>query len=240
MTDTPSTAGQAPRVRQRVTQRTARYAVLGAEPSQARRVWFALHGYGMLATRFAQPFREVIPDDTCIVVPEALSRFYLEMPRADGGHMQRIGAAWLTKESRETEIDDAHRWLDLVHDEVVSEATATHGQAPLVGVLGFSQGAATAMRWIASGNVAPRQFVAWAGSLAHDVDRAAFIAKMQDGETVFVTGTQDPFITEEARNATIGMVASLSVPYRAQTFEGTHQLHAPLLQTLLAEFGSTG
>ena len=107
-----------PRVRERVTQRTARYALLGAEPSRASRIWFALHGYGVLAARFLQPFQGVIPDDTCVVAPEALSRFYLELPRADGSHLQRIGATWLTRESRETEIDDAHHWLHLVHDEV--------------------------------------------------------------------------------------------------------------------------
>ena len=227
-------------MRQRLTQRTARYAVLGAEPSQAARLWFALHGYGMLAARFAQPFSDVIPADTCVIAPEGLSRFYLEMPRADGGHTQRIGATWLTRESRETEIDDARHWLDLVHDEVVAESAAARSQAPLVAVLGFSQGVATAMRWIASGHVAPRQFVAWAGGLAQDVDRAAFTAKMQPGETVFVTGTKDPYVTDEARAATADAIAGLAVPHRALSFEGAHQLHAPLLQTLLAEFGSAG
>ena len=236
MTESPDE--RAPRVRQRQTQRTARYVVLGAEPAQARRIWFALHGYGMLAARFAQPFQDVIPADTCVVAPEALSRFYLELPRADGGHMQRIGATWLTRESRETEIDDAHHWLDLVHDEVTGESAAGQGRAPIVGVLGFSQGVATAMRWIASGHVAPRQFVAWAGGLAQDVDRAAFTARMQPGETVIVTGTQDPYVTDESRAAVIGFMDSLSVPYRALTFEGAHQLNAPLLQSLLADFGS--
>ncbi len=240
MSETPTADARAPRVRQRLTQRTARYAVLGAEPSQAARIWFALHGYGMLAMRFAQPFRDVIPDDTCVIAPEGLSRFYLELPRADGGHTQRIGATWLTRESRETEIDDALRWLNLLHDEVVAESTAAQSRAPLVGVLGFSQGVATAMRWIASGHVAPRQFVAWAGGLAHDVDRDAFTAKMRAGETVFVAGTLDPYISDEARAATAGIASALLVPHRLLTFEGAHQLHAPLLQSLLSDFGSAG
>lgn len=230
-------AAGAPRVRQRLTQRTARYAVLGAEPSQAARIWFALHGYGMLAARFAQPFSDVIPDDTCVVAPEGLSRFYLELPRADGGHMQRVGATWLTRESRDTEIDDALLWLDLVHDEVVAESTAARSRPPLVAVLGFSQGVATAMRWIASGHVAPRQFVAWAGGLAHDVDRAAFTARMHAGEMVFVAGTQDPYITEDARAEVADAVSALSVAYRVLSFDGAHQLHAPLLESLLADFG---
>jgi predicted esterase len=227
-----------PRVRERLTQRTARYVLLGAEPAQADRIWFALHGYGMLAARFARPFQGVIPDDTCVVVPEALSRFYLEMPRADGSHTQRIGAAWLTRESRETEIDDAHHWLDLVHDEVVAESTAAQARPPVIGVLGFSQGVATATRWIASGRVAPTQFVVWAGSLAHDVDRGAFIDKMQDAELVFVTGSQDPFVTADAKADTLSMVMALSARHRVLDYEGAHHLDAPLLQMLLAGLGS--
>jgi dienelactone hydrolase len=225
---------------ERPTQRTARYALLGAELAFAKRVWFALHGYGMLATRFVRAFDEAIPDDTCIVAPEALSRFYIEMPRPDGGHLQRVGATWLTRESRDSEIADAHRWLDLVHDDVVAEIVARRGEAPLIGVLGFSQGVATAMRWIASGVVAPEQFVAWAGGLAQDVDRARFTQKMQQAQMVMVAGTRDEFATDAARATIASAVAALEVPHRAMTFDGAHHLDVPLLRTLLADFGAAG
>jgi dienelactone hydrolase len=225
---------------ERPTQRTARYALLGAELASAKRVWFALHGYGMLATRFVRAFDEAIPDDTCIVAPEALSRFYIEMPRPDGGHLQRVGATWLTRESRDSEIADAHRWLDLVHDDVVADIVARRGEAPQIGVLGFSQGVATAMRWIASGVVSPAQFVAWAGGLAQDVDRAGFTQKMQHAQMVLVAGTRDEFATEAARATIAAAVAALDVPHRAMTFEGAHHLDVPLLRTLLADFGAAG
>lgn len=233
----PLTIGEV-QIRERQTSRTARYVMLGAEPAKVRRVWIALHGYGMLASRFVRPFQGVIPSDTCVVAPEALSRFYLEMPRADGGHMQRIGAAWLTKESRETEIVDAHRWLDLVHDEVLNEVSDASGAKPLLGILAFSQGVATAMRWIASSAVRPQQFVAWAGSLAQDVDRPGLIQKLRQSELVLVTGDQDQFASEGYRRATLGAVQSLGIPYRALSFEGTHELNVPLLSTLLTDFGT--
>lgn len=236
--NTPAT-GAVPRIRQRSTQRTARYALLGAEPAHARRIWFALHGYGMLATRFIRAFEQAIPEDTCIVAPEALSRFYLEMPRADGGHMQRIGATWLTRESRESEIADAHRWLDTVHDEIVAESTAGQGSAPQIAVLGFSQGVATAMRWVTAGHVAPREFVAWAGGFAQDLDRQAFTARMKDAQTTLVAGLHDPFATEAARAAMAEMIIALEVPYRVRSFDGAHQLDVPLLTTLLSEFGTS-
>ena len=237
MTSPQAAALDSVRVHERPTQRTARYAVLGAEPAHARRIWFALHGYGMLATRFIRGFENAIPDDTCIVAPEALSRFYLEMPRADGGHMQRIGATWLTRESRETEIADAHRWLNAVHDEVVAESMAGQNRAPQIAVLGFSQGVATAMRWIASGGVAPTLFVAWAGGFAQDVDRHAFTKTMQHGETILVAGLHDQFATDAARTAMAATITSLAVPYRLQSFDGAHHLDQPLLSQVLAEFG---
>ena len=239
MTAPGEVAALAARVRERPTQRTARYVLAGAEPSEAKRIWFVLHGYGTLATRFVRAFEGTIPADTCIVAPEGLSRFYLEMPRADGGHMQRIGATWLTRESRETEIDDAHHWLNAVHDEVVAESKAARGATPLTGVLGFSQGVATAMRWIATGHIAPRQFVAWAGSIALDADRDAFRAQMRESEMVVVTGTQDPFVTDTARASLAAAIETLAVPCRFLTFDGAHHLDSALVGSLLRGLGQS-
>lgn len=225
--------GESVRVRERVTTRTARYAVLGADPARARRLWFALHGYGMLATRFIRAFEGIIPDDTCIIAPEGLSRFYLELPRADGGHLQRVGATWLTRESRETEIADAHRWLDAVYDEVVAESTSATGVAPITAVLGFSQGVATAMRWIASSGRRPRQFVAWAGGLAADVDAPAFANALRQREMLLVVGDDDPYLTPQTLASITATLTRLEVSFRLQTFTGAHHLEPVLLGSLL-------
>jgi dienelactone hydrolase len=224
------------RLRERQTVRTARYAVVGAEPSQARCIWVALHGYGMLASRFARAFEGAVPADTCVVAPEALSRFYIEMPRPDGGHLQKVGATWLTRESRDTEIADAHAWLDLVHDDVVRESTEGRGEAPRVAVLAFSQGVATAMRWIAHGRVAPQQFVAWAGGVAQDVDREAFRSRMHDVEMLLVAGDSDPFATPTNRTGIMAALATMDVPHQSLSFSGAHHLDTPLLSTLLRDF----
>lgn len=213
--------------------------MVGAEPAVAKRLWIVLHGYGMLASRFARAFASVVPADTCIVAPEALSRFYIEMPRADGGHLQKVGATWLTRESRDTEIVDAHRWLDSVHDEVVAESTAARGVAPLVGVLGFSQGVATAMRWIASGHVAPRQFIAWAGGLAQDVNHEVFRSRMTAVDFVLVTGDDDQFATPANRAAIASALDTIGVPHRQRSFAGAHHLDPALLGELLRDFSAS-
>ena len=226
------------RIRERVTPRTARYVLLGADPARARRIWFVLHGYGMLAERFLRPFHGIVPEDTCIVAPEGLSRFYLELPRADGGHLQRVGATWLTRESRESEIVDAHCWLDAVHDEVMEEAMQGSGVAPVTAVLGFSQGVATAMRWTTVGRVRPRLFVAWAGGMAADANLEHFNEKLRDSEVFIVTGTNDPFLTPQVKAAAEQARTLITAPTHMLTFEGAHHLDAPTLTTLLLRLAS--
>ncbi len=224
------------RIHERETIRTGRYAMAGAEPSHASRIWIVLHGYGQLAPRCLRPFEGIIPSDTCVVAPEGLSRFYLEMPRVDGGHLQRVGATWLTRESRDTEIADAHRWLDGVHDDVVRASMRAHGITPAIGVLGFSQGVATAMRWVASGTVQVRCFVAWAGGLAQDVNPSAFRDKMTSADLVLVTGDRDGFATEGVREKIRSEFSTLHNAPREMTFAGEHHLDATVLSTLLTEY----
>ncbi len=236
MTDaTPASSPSTVRLMHRQTTRTARFAVIGAEQASATRIWFALHGYGQLAERFLRPFEGIVPDDTCIVAPEGLSRFYLESPRADGGHMQRVGATWLTREGRDGEIADALRWLDQLHDEVVGAATRSTGAAPWVGVLGFSQGVATAARWIAHGHVAPAHFVAWAGGLAHDVDALVLRQKLSASLFTLVAGTRDQFATAEAREKVAASARELHQAPREIVFDGAHHLDGTVLQALLTE-----
>ena len=101
--------------------RTARYATAGAAPADAARLWVVFHGYGNRAADFIAPFADAAPPDTRVVAPEGLSRFYTEPPRADGGHLQRTGATWLTRDDREDELRDA---LAMLHAVVAREHAA--------------------------------------------------------------------------------------------------------------------
>ncbi len=219
----------------REATRSARYAAIGAAPEAASRIWFALHGYGQLAERFLKPFDGIVPEGTCVIAPEGLSRFYLDAPRADGSHLQRVGASWMTREARELEIVDAITWLDQVHDEVVQAATRASGVAPWVGVLGFSQGVATAMRWIASGHVTPSHVVVWAGGLAHDADAASLRTKLAHAKLTLVAGNADQFATTEARERIALGARELHPSPRELTFDGAHHLDSAVLRVLLHE-----
>ena len=134
----------------------SRYFTIGRPE---REVWFVLHGYGQLAARFLSRFEPIDDGTRLIVAPEGLSRFYLTEDPAE----RRVGASWMTREDRITEIEDYVRYLDAVYADVVRSAIS-------VTVLGFSQGATTACRWAALGTSKIDRLIVWGGEVAADVD----------------------------------------------------------------------
>jgi predicted esterase len=227
------------RTHRRETVRTGRYATIGAQHSDARRLWFALHGYGQLAERFLRPFAAVTPADTCIVAPEGLNRFYRDAPTGDGSHLAKVGATWMTREAREDDIADTLRWLATVYEDVAASGVAS-GRIEAIGVLGFSQGVATATRWIATGRVRVNAFVVWAGALAVDADQARLRERLREVEVTFVSGDADPFVGEEARHAAMTTLRSLQPSARAIAFAGAHALDAPTLAPILTALAPRG
>jgi dienelactone hydrolase len=221
----------------RETIRTGRYSIIGAEPGDARRFWFVLHGYGGLAARILRAFDGIVPEDTCVVAPEGLSRHYHDKPRADGAHLQRVGAAWMTREARELDIADNQRWLDGVHEEVTAHARR-NGTPMVSAVLGFSQGVATAMRWTADGVIEPRCFVAWAGGLAVDVHAERFRAKVAGASVAIVAGDRDHFVTPALRVSVLETMRGYNAAVREIVFPGEHTLDRDVLSTLLRELPS--
>src|SRR5258705_7905505 len=91
--------------------RMARYFTIGRPD---REVWFVLHGYGQLAARFLSRFEPLDDGGRLIVAPEALSRFYLTEDSAE----RRVGASWMTREDRLTEIEDYVQYLEAVYADV--------------------------------------------------------------------------------------------------------------------------
>lgn len=216
----------------RETVRTGRYAWMGATPVRARRIWFVLHGYGQLAERFLRHFRDTVPADTCVVAIEGLNRFYREMPKSDGSHLQHVGAAWMTREGREHDITDTIAWLDTVHRDVVG-AWPLGGRDVTIGVLAFSQGVAMASRWVAHNRSVFHGFVAWAGALAADVDDATLAAVFAPLQVTMVAGDDDVFVTDERRQAELTRLRRAQPATREVRFHGGHVLDADALRSVL-------
>ncbi len=250
--DTPSAAGSswptgtargAPQLHNIRVARTARYATLGAEPANTQRLWMVFHGYGQLALEFLQSFTDVVPSDTRVVAPEGLSRFYGQMPRADGSHLTRVGATWLTREARDDDLRDVLAMLHAVYARVLGEVVAARGTPPRVGVLGFSQGVAMAVRWtahlsldppVAIAATPPVRHVWWAGNLPHDVNVDALRTPLAGAQCDVVIGSRDAFLTDDARRTLLEACEALGVTPLVHEFTGGHRLDTSTLGEILA------
>ena len=174
-------------------RRTARVALLGPSPQGARELWYVLHGYGQLAASFLEDFRAVDDGVRLLVAPEALSRFYEGDVQARLHKDAAVGASWMTREDRTAEIADYLGYLDTLHQAML--AAIGGATPPVVTVLGFSQGGATAARWVASGRVTAARLVVWGSQFPPELDLADPAAPLRRAETTVVIGTKDIFAT---------------------------------------------
>lgn len=211
-------------------RRTARVALLGPEPAGVRELWYALHGYGQLAAPFLEGLRAMDDGTRLIVAPEALSRFYEGDAQARLHKNAMVGASWMTREDRESEIADYLRYLDTLHETML--AAIGGATPPAVTVLGFSQGGATAARWVASGRVPAARLVVWGSQFPPELDLVDPAAPLRRAGTTLVIGTKDIFATPKIVAKEIARLDAAGFPYRFLTFDGGHRLDDDTLRAL--------
>ena len=201
-------------------KKTATYYQNTTDLKDIEKVWICLHGYGQLAKFFANRFVELDSKRHLVVVPEGLSRFYLQ------GFSGRVGATWMTKEDREADIQDYIKYLD---DLLVQLKSALNGKVVEWVVLGFSQGAATACRWVNAGKVNPNHLVLWAGIFPPDLSPGGKITN-QELKTWYLIGDEDPF-KSEAKEAEFERIKNeLGIIPTHIDFKGAHRIYPkPLL-----------
>jgi predicted esterase len=207
-------------------RRTARYYTLGDAGPALREVWIACHGYGQLAARFARHFAGIANPHRLIVIPEALSRFYV-----DTAAREQVGASWMTREHRQSEIGDYVAYLDAVYAAAVGPAP---GDARLT-AFGFSQGASTVSRWAALGHHAVARLVLWGGELPPDLDVAAAAARFGALDAVIVRGKQDQLVTAKTVAGIVSRFREHGVRHRVVEFEGGHEVDEQVLTALANE-----
>lgn len=202
--------------------RTARFLTLGSLDHSATDVWFALHGYGQLATRLARRLTTLDDSRRLVVIPEGLSRYYVNH------RAKLVGASWMTREDRLAEIADYVEYLDRVLD-TVKAAGAVAGESALT-VLGFSQGTHTACRWIAEGHVRATRAVLWGAGLPIDLDFST--GALERTEIVFVRGESDPHQTADQVDADREVLRRHGIRHRAITHRGGHEIDPEILREL--------
>ena len=202
-------------------QKTARFHTLGLIGPQIRQIWFVIHGYGQLSSFFIKHFEGIVDFETLVVAPEGMSLFYIPPG------WQRVGATWMTKEKRQSEIDDYVAFLDQVKEHVLAEI----GHHCQINLLGFSQGATTAWRWAKLGNAAPKHFVNWAGSLPEELGSMISV-NGQRTHLYYVHSSEDEYISAEAAQKQTLALQKLDPSLKTYHFDGNHRMDDATLQAI--------
>lgn len=181
---------------------------------------YLLHGYGQLAEYFIRKVQDVLPETVTFVAPEGMHRFYLN------GTSGRVGASWMTKEARELDIRENTEMLDQLHEQLLAEL-----QPQRVIVIGFSQGGATAARWIINGHSHIDAFISWASVFPADVAFPTEILSGKVTQRLFVVGSADPYFDETA--AAESLKAYEQLGFETIRFDGGHDLDTALVEQLI-------
>jgi predicted esterase len=205
--------------------RTARYYTLGELVPVPAEIWMVCHGYGQLAGRFLAKLDALDDGRRLVVAPEGLSRFYVE-----GGTDTKVGASWMTREDRLSEIEDYVHYLDALFETACRPVDRAGAKLT---VFGFSQGTATASRWAMRGKPRVDRLVLWAGLLPPDVEPGAHRRALNAMDLVLVLGDGDEFTSGAALAEQRAALDQAGVRYRVFTFPGGHRLDADVLRQVV-------
>jgi predicted esterase len=203
-------------------QYNARYFQYGELNQNIKNLIFVIHGYGQQAKYFIKKFESLNNGHNCIIAPEGLSRFYLE------GFSGRVGANWMTKEDRLTDIENYIAYLNAIYGNIKSVLSPNIN----ISVLGFSQGSATASRWAASDPFEFQQLILWAGVFPPDMDFDKASIKFSNKKLYYVFGTKDPFLTEERFKEMTQLSQKLNVTPEIIKFDGGHDINKETLDQI--------
>ena len=198
----------------------ARYYQIGEASSKIKKVWIVLHGYAMLSEFFIKKFQDLDDGETLIIAPEALNRFYID------GSYNRVGASWMTKEERTTDIKENNDYLNSLAKEVLGQIG--HDNFSL-NILGFSQGGATACRWVFSSAMKVSNLILWAGDIPADTLTVENKEKWASINTHLIMGNQEYLIPEEMKIKFLKEIKNYGIDFSSTKYEGGHKIYPEVL-----------
>jgi predicted esterase len=200
-----------------IINKTARFFTLGEINPKTKQVWIVLHGWGYDVKKFLAQFEPLLNEETFIIAPEALNRFYL---KGNGG---MVGATWMTKEDRLNEIKDYIRYLDDVYENFELERFSG-----AINVLGFSQGASTATRWVNATEHRIDTLIVYAGEVAPELFPLQSVSGLRRTKNIFICGNQDEYLSSE----TVTQMKALyhEMNFTEIEFNGKHIINTDVLK----------
>jgi len=197
------------------TEKTARYYICkSGHTSEIEKIMFVIHGYAQLAKDFIKEFDFSDDENTVIVAPEGLSKFYFR---------NNIGASWMTKEDRQNEINDYVYFLEKVYEEVMSEFKS-HDIKKYI--LGYSQGVHTAVRWFVQSKNHFGKLILCSSDFPKDADFNLLKEKLNHSEMIYIHGNKDEAVTEEKFSESRNLLLDNNIEFRELRFDGGHRVDA--------------
>jgi predicted esterase len=187
-----------------------------------KEILIALHGYGQLAEFFLKKLEPLFNQDRLIVVPEATNCYYLQ------GFTGRVGANWMTRHERESAIINNNTYLYRILDSLLIH----FDQRPKIKVLGFSQGAATASRWVSQLPFPVDTLILWGGGFAHDLELGKSPLQLKKTKCIMAVGDRDEFITEDSLSKQDELIKAMDLQVERIKYPGGHDLDMNVLSHL--------
>lgn len=204
-------------------QRTAHYYTVGTPGPHIKYFWLITHGYGEVANEFIDKFKVLEREDTFILAPEGLNKFYW-----GGGFTGKPVATWMTKHVRLDEIADYSNYLQQLYDQYVPQMSPT----VKITLLGFSQGTATQVRWIMNKFPKYHDLILYSGLLPEDLEYTPHLDFFNNKRMLFTYGDQDRFLTSPRVDWQKGFAKEQGLNLTTRSFEGKHKIMETELEVL--------
>ena len=146
-------------------------------------IWIVFHGYGQLSKYFIRRFDVLDSDKNYIIAPQGLSKFYVDED------YKNVGASWLTKEDRGSDLLNQQKYLIKLMDELKLKIDFSKIK---INFFGFSQGVSALTRLLMNYNMKVNNIIIWAGWVP---DEFFNINKdvLKDTNLFFVVGNEDKY-----------------------------------------------
>lgn len=204
---------------------SAPYYTLNELSEQTTDLWIVCPGYGQLAKYFIRRFDVFDAQKHFVVALQGLSKFYLP-------DQKHVGASWMTKEDRETELKNQRSYFDAV----MRSAWQGRELADFnVHLMGFSQGVSMISRMAAYAKIDFKTLILWAGGFPPELAKADFSHLGAQSKLKVVIGTEDEFyaLNKNYQAEVDRMEVAIGLKPNIITFEGKHEMQREVLATCL-------
>ncbi|MBL4862177.1 MAG: alpha/beta hydrolase [Crocinitomicaceae bacterium] len=202
--------------------RTAHYYTLGEPSKSTKKFFLVLHGYGQLASQIIHKFRD-LETDSFILAPEGFSRFYWNERKGI------VGASWMTKTDRLSEIEDYCNYIEHLYYQYKNQLP----EDVEINILGFSQGGATAVRWIERNRPKFNNLILWGAAFPTDLSYLPMKDYLQNKKLYVVYGKEDEYISAERIKMHDRFTQQQELKFEMIWFEGRHVIDRTVLHDLV-------